>query len=164
LIEGSLLAGEYPGSFNPVSARLRLARFLDAGIRTFINLTEAREPLAPYDEILAELAAERGIDARQVRHPIRDGGVPHEREVMIRILATIRDEIAAGRSVYVHCWGGIGRTGTVAGCWLVEGGLAGPEALSRIAALRQHIPDYGMRSPETDQQCLYVCEWSGVER
>lgn len=29
---------------------------------------------------------------------------------------------AAGSIVYVHCWGGHGRTGTVAGCYLVRHG------------------------------------------
>ena len=27
-----------------------------------------------------------------------------------------------GRKVYVHCWGGVGRTGTVVGCYLVRQG------------------------------------------
>ena len=69
---------------------------------------------------------------------------------MVSILATIRDEIAAGRPVYVHCWGGTGRTGTVAGCWLVEQGLTGDEALRRIAELRRGTPDGRFRSPESD--------------
>lgn len=80
---------------------------------------------------------------------------------MIDILRTIRDEIAAGRPVYVHCWGGIGRTGTVAGCWLVEDGLTGPEAIARIAELRWHTPDRSRSSPETGEQCDYICRWVG---
>jgi protein-tyrosine phosphatase len=53
--------------------------------------------------------------AKYVRQSVRDAGVPQGREQMERILATIRDEVAAGRPVYIHCWGGIGRTGTVVG-------------------------------------------------
>lgn len=34
----------------------------------------------------------------------------------IRILDAIDARLEAGKSVYVHCWGGIGRTDTVAGC------------------------------------------------
>ena len=158
LIPGQFLAGEYPGTYNEADTREKLAKFLDVGIRTFINLTEARE-LSGYEEILRDLSAERGIETVHVRQSIRDYDTPRERAQMIEILATIRGEIEAGRAVYVHCWGGIGRTGTVVGCWLVEQGLTGDEALSRIAELRRGIPDERIRSPESDEQCRYVREW-----
>lgn len=159
LIDGQLLAGGYPGAADEDTARDKLSRFLDAGIRTFIDLTETSEPLARYDGLLRTLAKERGVDVRHLRQSVRDLGVPQGREQMERILATVREEMDAGRPVYVHCWGGIGRTGTVIGCWLVEEGLAGPEAIERIAELRAGTPDSGRRSPETDEQCRYICEW-----
>ena len=121
LIEGKLLAGEYPGTYIEADTREKLAKFLDAGIRTFIDLTEERE-LSKYDHVLQALADDRGVEAKHVRQPIRDYSVPTARFQMVTILATIREEIDAGRPVYVHCWGGIGRTGTVVGCWLVEQG------------------------------------------
>lgn len=160
LLPGALLAGEYPGAYTEHEAREKLTKFLDAGIRTFIDLTEERE-LSSYEHILRELSAERGIETTHIRQSIRDYSTPRERAQMVGILATIRDEIAGGRPVYVHCWGGIGRTGTVIGCWLVEQGLTGDEALRRIAELRRHTPDGRTRSPESDEQCRYVCEWLG---
>ena len=45
--------------------------------------------------------------------------------VMKRILDDVDEAIAGGGLTYVHCWGGIGRTGTVVGCWLVRHGLEG---------------------------------------
>ena len=53
-----------------------------------------------------------------------------------RILARIRDEMNAGRIVYVHCWGGKGRTSTVVGCLLIDDGLDYESAIVRIAELR----------------------------
>jgi protein-tyrosine phosphatase len=159
LIPGSLLAGEYPGTYVEADTREKLAKFLDAGIRTFINLTEERE-LSRYEHILEALSAERGIETTHIRQSICDYRTPRERLQMVSILATIRDEIAAGRPVYVHCWGGIGRTGTVVGCWLVEQGLTGDEALHRIAELRRSTPGSHLRSPESDDQCRYVREWA----
>jgi protein-tyrosine phosphatase len=155
-----LLAGEYPGTYREDATREKLAKFLDAGIRTFIDLTEEREPLTKYDRLLRKLADERKIETRHIRISVRDGCIPNERALMERILATIREEMDAGRPVYVHCWGGIGRTGTVIGCWLVEQGLAGDDAVARIAELRRHTPDGHMPSPESAEQRRYICEWS----
>ena len=159
LIDGMLLAGEYPGASSEARARKKLAKFLDAGILTYINLTETCEPLADYSEMLEELATKRGLAVKHVRYPICDKSIPEERELITAILAEIRSEISAGRPVYVHCWGGIGRTGTVIGCWLVEEGLAGPDAIARIAELREITPDRGRSSPETEEQVRFVCEW-----
>ena len=159
LVEGKLLAGEYPATSNPSTTREKLANFLDAGIRTFIDLTEQRDDLAKYDEALRQLSEERGVVTRHIRYGIRDLGVPRDNELTKSVLRTIRDEIAADRPVYVHCWGGVGRTGTMIGCWLREQGMTGPEALARIAELRKHTPDGYKRSPETETQRQYVCEW-----
>lgn len=160
LIDNVLLAGEYPGAADDNAARDKLTKFLDAGIRTFIDLTEKCEPLTQYDELLRSLSAERGVETKHIRAGIRDRSVPHERQHMTRILAMIRKEMTAGRPVYVHCWGGIGRTGTVIGCWLVESGMTGLEAIARIATLRANAPDKFTRSPETDAQRRYICEWA----
>ena len=53
-----------------------------------------------------------------------------------RIIVRIRAEIADGRVVYVHCWGGKGRTSTVVGCLLIDDGLDYDSAIARIAELR----------------------------
>jgi protein-tyrosine phosphatase len=162
LVDGRLLAGPYPATYSEKLTREKLTKFLDAGIRTFINLTEEHE-LAPYDDVLRELSVERGVETTHVRQSIRDLDIPRERRQMVAILSLIRDELAAERPVYIHCWGGIGRTGTVAGCWLVEAGLGGDDALKRIAELRRHVTGWYTRSPESDEQCRYVREWRTKE-
>ena len=163
LIEGMFLAGEYPAASHETASRKKLSKFLDAGIRTFIDLTEEDEPLDRYDDLLHTLAADRGIDIKHVRYAVQDMGLPHERDHMRHILATIREEIDAGSPVYVHCRGGIGRTGTVIGCWLVESGLAGKAAIEKIAALRAKLFGGRQRSPETDAQCRYIHDWAAAE-
>ena len=90
--------------------------------------------------------------------PIRDFSVPTEEELR-RILDTIDLALDRGEVVYVHCFGGRGRTGTVVGCHLVRHGLAPEEALARVAELRAGLPDASSPSPETAAQLELVRRW-----
>jgi protein-tyrosine phosphatase len=152
LVDGQLLAGGYPCSFNPEETRRRLEDMLDAGIRSFIDLTFEDEGLELYESVLQQLAEEKQIDVAYRRFSIKDHDVPTT-ALMHDVLRTIRDEIAAQRVVYFHCWGGVGRTGTVAGCWLIEEGYSCDAALKRITELRQ------TPSPETEEQVVFVRNW-----
>lgn len=158
LVEGQLMAGEYPGAPTEDEAWAKLAGLLDLGIRSFIDLTETTDPLNPYDDILREVGGQKGVYVAYERMPIRDMDVPTS-EQMTEILGRIRAEIAARRPVYFHCWGGIGRTGTVAGCWLVEQGHACDDALKLIHKLRITTPDGWKNSPETRAQVTFVKAW-----
>jgi protein-tyrosine phosphatase len=82
---------------------------------------------------------------------------------MHEILDEIDAAIAAGHRVYVHCWGGIGRTGTVIGCHLVRSGAKGEEALEQLAQLFGNMSrlkrTMNPRSPETAEQRSFVTGW-----
>jgi hypothetical protein len=80
---------------------------------------------------------------------------------MAGILSAIDSALAEGRNIYVHCWGGIGRTGTTVGCYLVRQGLTGEQALAQLAGLWKDVPksSYFPRSPETDRQVKFVLNW-----
>lgn len=157
--EGKLAAGEYPGAMDPVTTRTKLSALLDAGIRLFLDLTEQHE-LVPYEPVLRQLAAEHGIDITYRRMPIPDVSVPSI-EQMRRIQKVIAEALAADIPVYVHCWGGVGRTGTVVGCYLVETGMTGKEALARLAELWQTMEKRYRkpRTPETWEQEEFVRQW-----
>jgi ADP-ribosylglycohydrolase len=93
--------------------------------------------------------------------PIPDHDIPTHHLQMVDILTAIRSRLKAKKRVYVHCRAGIGRTGTVIGCLLVEGGLAGKEALDELNRLwlqcaRSQSWPY---VPETDDQANYVRKW-----
>jgi hypothetical protein len=149
---GRLLAGEYPGAKLDDDSMPRLAAFAAAGVTSFVDLTEEREMLSPYRPLVAA-----GI--RVERHPIPDSGVPSAAEMRV-ILDRIDAELERREVVYVHCWGGHGRTGTVIGCWLVRHGLTGERALARIAELRTGVPDADWHhSPENPRQRRMVLGW-----
>ena len=90
---------------------------------------------------------------------MRDYTAPPRKE-MREILDLIDAELAAGGVVYVHCYGGIGRTGTVVGCYLVRHGTPPDQALATIGRLRAETPTADWPSPESEEQCALVESWS----
>lgn len=160
---GRLLAGEYPGTHEPLTARAKLRGYLDAGITFFLDLTDPRDGLAPYAEWLMAEAAARSLKVEHRQLTIRDMDVPPQ-AYMREILRVLEAALAEGHNVYVHCWGGIGRTGTVVGCYLVERGLTGEQALAQIAHWWRGVAKSWLypRSPQTDAQVEYVRTWERV--
>lgn len=159
VIPKRFLAGEYPGGFDRQRVRQRMDACLKAGLNTFINMTQPDE-LPPYAPILLEEAEAWGIAVETIHLPIRDFGLP-TREEMVVILNAIDDALARGRNIYLHCWGGIGRTGTAVGCYLVRHGMTGDEALAQLARWWENDPrrPYYPRTPETDEQVNFVRNW-----
>jgi hypothetical protein len=165
VVPGELLAGAYPGHGDCATARARISALFSAGVRTFVDLTEecevtwTGEPLSAYAAIAAELAIEEGIEVQCRRHGIADYSVPTS-AVMRRILDEIDASIEAHRPVYVHCWGGIGRTGVVVGCFLSRHGIArGPAVIETISDLRRDDPLAFRTSPESREQRDMVVSW-----
>ena len=163
---GSLLAGAYPGSLDRDAARAVAAGLLDAGVTAFASLMQPHETdrqgrvFAPYEDIVRELAAERGRVVEFARFPIIDLGVPSDR-VMRAVQAFIDERIAEGRRVYVHCWGGRGRTGTVVGAHLIRHGQADADDFAQVIARRRESDAGGGASPETAAQIEFVRRFDG---
>jgi hypothetical protein len=138
-----LRAGGYPGTPEAVSS------FEADGVTVFVDLTHPSDPLPDYGQWL--------VTARRIAHPIPDMGTPTAGHIM-RILDDIDEAVADGGAAYVHCWGGVGRTGTVIGCWLMRHGADAGDPIARIAELRVGIA--GDRpSPETSEQTALVRGW-----
>jgi hypothetical protein len=154
-----LLAGEYPGAPDDGASRVRLRAYLDAGVDFFVDLTRTGE-MPPYDALLVQEAAARRTEVTYHHLSVPDMGVPTPL-TMATILDTIDEAIVAGRTVYVHCWGGVGRTGTVVGCYLVRHGRTGVSALAEIARLWPIMSNsaWHARSPETGEQVRFVRNW-----
>lgn len=160
---GRLLAGEYPGAFDPDAAREKLRDHLDAGLNFFFDLTAPEDGLVPYAEMLYAEAAARGLTVQHRQMPVRDMAVPAPAQ-MTAILDVLDAALATGHNVYLHCWGGIGRTGTVIGCYLVRHGLTGEQALAQIAQWWRTVAksNWHPRSPQTDEQVAFVMNWREV--
>jgi len=169
VVPGALCVGAYPGDPDSGVGEEKLAALLNLGICHVVNLMEAQETdhhgrlFLEYGEKFRQLTSRRGMDASVARFPIRDVSVP-SRELMRSILDDIDTSTARGCPVYVHCWGGKGRTGTVVGCYLARHGIAtGKKALAMIERLRQHDPRAHEPSPETSAQRAMVVSWEKGE-
>ena len=160
VVPGRFLVGEHPGSRSRARSMDRLRRFLEAGVTCFIDLTELDESPAYDMHLPFETPAGRRIS--YLRRPIIDHGVPADRATMGQILAALDDALATGHCVYLHCRAGIGRSATVAGCWLAERNPGGG------AAALTELGDYWQQCrqsrswpqvPETDEQAEFVRTW-----
>ncbi|MDF1741803.1 MAG: tyrosine-protein phosphatase [Verrucomicrobiales bacterium] len=157
---GRILCGEYPRDFDELEDHEGMTAILNAGARAFIDLTEEGE-LKPYRSIALDTAQKLGIDPESLeffRHPIRDVSVPKTQEEMRAILDTIHEAMSRDKIIYLHCWGGRGRTGTVAACALRElHHLDGGAALRLLTERWQDCAKSAhSESPETEQQRDFV--------
>ena len=164
VVPGKLLAGYYPGDRDPETSRAKLQALVDASVRHVIDLVEEERlddsgrPI-DYPSQLAEIAEAKGVSVTYSHNPITDLGIP-SREKMKSILDDVDAAIANGKTVYVHCLAGIGRTGSVVGCYLSRHGIAvGPQALDMIRRLRVNDPNVAVPSPESDIQRRLVRSW-----
>jgi len=163
VVEDKLLAGAYPGDLDDERHEAKVQALVSAGIRTFINLTELDEkgrggqPFKPYEHLAAQLSDGNAVF---LRYSIVDRSVP-DMSLMDEILVAIDRAIAAGSPVYVHCWGGIGRTGTVIACWLLRHGLAEPDTVFQVLnQLRQKDSErHDWPAPENSDQEQFVLDW-----
>lgn len=106
--------------------------------------------LEPYHALAGQVATARNLDVRHVSFPVPDLGVVDDGRCD-EVLQAILDGLGRG-GVYVHCWGGLGRTATVVGCVLADGGLAYDEIVVRLDTLRQGTRKAHRRAPETRVQ------------
>jgi hypothetical protein len=153
--KGKLLAGEYPFSLKSVDqARQKVRALVDAGVDSFVDLThpDDRPAMHPYTDVLLAEAEEAGRpQPRYRRFPIPDNQTI-TREGYDKILDYIQSEIDAGKIVYVHCWGGKGRTGTVIGCRLIDRGLDYDAAIAELHRLRTETKKGDHQVPDTPAQ------------
>ncbi|MGZ9235318.1 MAG: protein-tyrosine phosphatase family protein [Anaerolineales bacterium] len=160
VVPGRLLAGEYPGQYGEEMTRQRIDAFIEEGFHLFIDLTKSNE-MEPYLGILMEQAKVDEIEVMHRRFPIGDFGLPTP-EQMNSILDAIDDGLQAGQKIYLHCWAGVGRTGTTVGCYLVRHGMPGTDALAQLSLWWSDVPKsrYHPHSPETMQQTNFIRAWA----
>ena len=119
------------------------------GASTVVTLIEDHEfRMLKVENLESEV---RQSKMQWIHLPILDVSVPdHRFEVAWKTHGKeIHRRLDAGERILIHCRGGLGRTGLVAGLIMVERGLKPRDAIRRIRAVRPH-------AIETHAQEAYV--------
>lgn len=151
----NIYAGEYPRNKDDESSLAKLRQFETFGITHFVDLTEEGE-LQPYEQLLYE-------GARYLRFPIKDISVPQStgsvRGLISKITEVIRKTPKA--KVYIHCWGGVGRTGLIVGCLLAELYRKDYDVtMKKLEELFGACPKSATRhAPETSEQHAFIAKY-----
>ena len=151
----NIYAGEYPRNKDYESSYAKIKHFENFGITHFVDLTEEGE-LQPYEPLLYK-------GAKYLRFPIKDVSIPQSTKSVQDLIAKITKVIKGNpkAKVYIHCWGGVGRTGLVVGCLLGELYKQGyDETLKRLEQLFAVCPKSAKRhTPETAEQHKFIASY-----
>lgn len=156
---GRIYAGEYPVWEWNAGIRLRQLRlFLDFGIDCFVDLTEEGE-MPPYKELLPA-----GICRYTL--PIPNLGTPKSVQDVVQLFETIRRHIDRhpDARIYIHCLGGVGRTGTIVSCYYIY--FRGMSCEQAVAEMRRRYAEHGrsewMSAPETQAQIDFIKTFANI--
>jgi protein-tyrosine phosphatase len=147
------VSNRYPGRVYRRQLGDDLASLQAAGVARLMLLVDDAELLRWGDPDIVVRGAGAGVVV--LRHPIPDGRPPASVAEMEAILAEIHDGRRAG-NVAVACMGGVGRSGTVAACALVQAGVSPDEAIATVRAVRHP------RAVETAEQERFVRSFAAV--
>ncbi len=158
-VADNVWAGEYPvWDWDRVGRMNQLQLYTDFGITDFLDLTESGE-MPPYEEFLA-------TNIHRHTFPIANGMVPQRVEGVVELFRKMSDILAVRSDcrLYIHCHGGVGRTGTIVACWYIWfEGLPFDEALAKMRSrFACHGRSAWMSAPENEQQIGFIREFAEI--
>lgn len=150
-----LYAGEYPRDLDDLKSLAKMKQFERFGITHFIDLTEEGE-LRPYADLLT-------VTMQHMRFPIRDVSTPESTDAVHNLIQQINMILSTNTSnkIYIHCWGGVGRTGVIIGCLLAEIYQTDfQQTMEMLRHLFLDCPKSAYRNtPETREQCAFIAKY-----
>mmetsp|Transcript_4622 Transcript_4622/g.6452 ORF Transcript_4622/g.6452 Transcript_4622/m.6452 type:complete len:202 (+) Transcript_4622:72-677(+) len=128
VIKGRVIAGAYPGHQNETEHREVIQQIIHKGnVTTFVCLQTEKElgRFRSYKEVALTFKE----DLQFVHFPIADQNIANF-DAVYHLVEDLKSRLHNGEVLYIHCWGGHGRTGTIIGCLLARlFDLSGDKAL-----------------------------------
>lgn len=119
-----------------------------------VSLCEVREMAAMRMSDLWDRCRAMGIEV--LPFAIVDVSVPPSTAAAAPVVRAIVAAAEAGRTVVIHCRGGLGRTGTIAACALATAGHTGREAISLVRSARKGAIETRAQERFVDQ---FAADW-----
>ncbi|KAJ3034998.1 hypothetical protein HDV00_004409 [Rhizophlyctis rosea] len=165
VISSRLLAGAYPGDQDPTRHKTLIQSILAANVTTFVCLqtpNELRHFRSYSDTALSAVDPSRRDSLQFLNLSIPDGAIASDTDILEMAKDVVRRLKETEEVVYVHCWGGHGRTGTLIAVVLsLYYGVGGRVALDATQVLHDRRKNpRGIKSPQTVcqiDQVLRVC-------
>lgn len=186
IIQGRVLAGAYPAVIDDDDTHRLLRSILKTGVNTFVCLQAEFNPvvsdiawksgkaLRPYikDAQKIIMNAKKARQSSQgnedllniyqskldlLHLPIVDGSISSD-QAMSDLADDCCQRVLNGERLYIHCWGGHGRTGTLVAIMLARlYGLDGLQALHYTQKMHDaRVTHQNTSSPQTQSQVLQV--------
>lgn len=155
-----LIVGQIPASSQLKDTELKLHKLIQFNVKAVINLMESNERNRNGELFFdyADYLSKNGVLTHS--YPIKDLSIPSVK-TMESILNCIDEYLLNDKIIYLHCWGGVGRTGTAVGCYLKQQGLADNASIfKQIETLKVNSALSHRNSPETNEQRNFVINWN----
>lgn len=161
-VSRNVFAGEHPlFDIYKSSIKGNIPTLLRFGITVFLDLTQSYE--------VSEYASFLPSNVQRISFPIRNCDIPSSVESVIglfRKLEQLMHEQPQAK-LYIHCHGGVGRTGIIVACYYIYfEHLSFEEALDKMRRQYAQSPrSKFMNAPETKRQIEFVrrfAEYNGI--
>lgn len=107
-----------------------------AGTDLLVNLMEQEEMQRWHMHDYHQEAARIGLCVRHF--PIPDGGTPSNTAEFCTLVDELYARLQGGETIVIHCLGGLGRSGMLAACMLVKGGMNAHNAIELVRQRRSY--------------------------